>query len=199
MDLSTLNSRQRESVTFTEGRIRVIAGAGSGKTRALAFRYAYIVNELGIDPANILCLTFTNKAAQEMKSRISQLVPPGYTNDFVCTIHGFCVRFLREEIFRLGYPKNFQILDEEDMKSLARQVLTENNTERSVKTVRQLIEALGGLKCDGRWKSCLLKRRSSILSGRKGQFTISDSRTASTIGKSFSNREEYLQSLNCHG
>ena len=153
MDLSTLNSRQREAVTSTEGRIRVIAGAGSGKTRALAFRYAYIVNELGIDPANILCLTFTNKAAQEMKSRISQLVPPGYTNDFVCTIHGFCVRFLREEIFRLGYPKNFQILDEEDMKSLARQVLTENNTERSVKTVRQLIEALGGLKCDGSYVS----------------------------------------------
>lgn len=146
MDLSTLNGNQRKAVTATEGRIRVVAGAGSGKTKALSFRYAYIVNELGIDPADILCLTFTNKAAQEMKSRISQLVPPGYTNDFVCTIHGFCVRFLREEIHRLGYPKNFQILDEEDMKSLARQVLTENNTERSVKTVRQLIEALGGLK-----------------------------------------------------
>ena len=126
--------------------MRVVAGAGSGKTKALTYRYAYIVNELGVEPANILCLTFTNKAAQEMRSRITQLVPPGYTNDFVCTIHGFCVRFLREEIHRLGYPKNFQILDEEDMKSLARQVLTENNTERSVKTVRQLIEALAGTK-----------------------------------------------------
>lgn len=146
MDLGTLNTRQREAVTSTEGRIRVVAGAGSGKTKALSYRYAYIVNEVGIDPANILCLTFTNKAAQEMKSRISQLVPPGYTNDFVCTIHGFCVRFLREEIHRLGYPKNFQILDEEDCKALARQVLTENNTERSVKTVRQLLEALAALK-----------------------------------------------------
>lgn len=146
MDLGTLNSRQKDAVTSTEGRIRVVAGAGSGKTKALSYRYAYIVNEVGIDPANILCLTFTNKAAQEMKSRISQLVPPGYTNDFVCTIHGFCVRFLREEIHRLGYPKNFQILDEEDCKALARQVLTENNTERSVKTVRQLLEALGGMK-----------------------------------------------------
>ena len=146
MDLGILNSKQREAVTSTEGRVRVVAGAGSGKTRALAYRYAYIVNELGIDPANILCLTFTNKAAQEMKSRIGQLVPPGYTNDFVCTIHGFCVRFLREEIHRLGYPKNFQILDEEDCKTLARQVLTENNTERSVKTVRDLLEALAGLK-----------------------------------------------------
>ncbi len=151
MDLGTLNSRQREAVTSTEGRIRVVAGAGSGKTKALSYRYAYIVNEVGIDPANILCLTFTNKAAQEMKSRISQLVPPGYTNDFVCTIHGFCVRFLREEIHRLGYPKNFQILDEEDCKTLARQVLTENNTERSVKTVRQLLEALAGLKVKGQY------------------------------------------------
>lgn len=148
MDLSILNERQREAVEATEGRIRVVAGAGSGKTRALAYRYAYIVNELGIDPANILCLTFTNKAAQEMKSRISQLVPPGYTNDFVCTIHGFCVRFLREEIHRIGYPKSFQILDEEDMKSLARQVLTENNTERSVKTVRDLLESLAGMKAN---------------------------------------------------
>ena len=146
MNLESLNARQREAVESTEGRIRVIAGAGSGKTRALAYRYAYIVNELGIDPANILCLTFTNKAAQEMKSRITQLVPPGYTNDFVCTIHGFCVRFLREEIFRLGYPKTFQILDEEDMKSLAKQVLTENNAERSVKTVRDLLDNLAGIK-----------------------------------------------------
>ena len=144
--LEGLNSAQLEAVTSTEGRVRVVAGAGSGKTKALTYRYAYIVNELGVEPANILCLTFTNKAAQEMRSRITQLVPPGYTNDFVCTIHGFCVRFLREEIHRLGYPKNFQILDEEDMKSLARQVLTENNTERSVKTVRQLLEALAGTK-----------------------------------------------------
>ena len=149
MDLRTLNERQRQAVEATEGRIRVVAGAGSGKTRALAYRYAYIVNELGIDPANILCLTFTNKAAQEMKARIGQLVPPGYTNDFVCTIHGFCVRFLRQEIFRIGYPRNFQILDEEDMKSLARQVLTENNAERSVKTVRDQLDALAGVKKDG--------------------------------------------------
>ncbi len=146
MDLSVLNARQRDAVESTEGRIRVIAGAGSGKTRALAYRYAYIVNELGVDPANILCLTFTNKAAQEMRSRITQLVPPGYTNDFVCTIHGFCVKFLREEIHRIGYPKNFQILDEEDMKSLAKHVLTDNNTDRSVKTVRELLDKLAGYK-----------------------------------------------------
>ena len=157
MNLTQLNERQKEAVTTTEGHIRVVAGAGSGKTKALAYRYAYIVNELGVNPANMLCLTFTNKAAQEMKSRIAQLVPPGYTNDFVCTIHGFCVRFLREEIFRMGYPKNFQILDEEDMKALARQVLTENNTERSVKTVRTLLDHLAGLKADTYIEPYLLK------------------------------------------
>ncbi|MCQ2144601.1 MAG: ATP-dependent helicase [Bacteroidales bacterium] len=162
MDLSILNERQRDAVVSTEGRIRVVAGAGSGKTRALAYRYAYIVNEIGIDPANLLCLTFTNKAAQEMKSRISQLVPPGYTNDFVCTIHGFCVRFLREEIHRLGYPKTFQILDEDDMKSLAKQVLTENNTERSVKTVRDLLDKLAGYKTHNPYVRDIIVDRKTI-------------------------------------
>jgi len=108
------SNNQRDAVESTEGRIRVIAGAGSGKTKALAHRYAYIVNELGIDPANILCLTFTNKAAQEMRSRISRLVRSGDYNDFVCTIHGFCVKFLRREIYRLGFPASFSIIDEED-------------------------------------------------------------------------------------
>ena len=113
-----LNSRQREAVEATEGRIRVVAGAGTGKTKALTHRYAYIVNVLGIDPANILCLTFTNKAAAEMRSRISEMVQSGDYNDFVCTIHGFCVKFLRQEIYRLGFPKSFTILDEEDSKAI---------------------------------------------------------------------------------
>ena len=102
MNLSTLNDAQRESVTTTEGNIRVVAGAGSGKTRALVYRYAYIVNELGVPPSNILCLTFTNKAAQEMRHRIAQLIPGSAAADFVSTIHGFCVKFLREEIYRNG-------------------------------------------------------------------------------------------------
>lgn len=106
----SLNNRQREAVEATEGRIRVVAGAGSGKTKALTCRYAYLVNVLGVDPANILCLTFTNKAAQEMRQRIHKMVPSGDYNDFVCTIHGFCVKFLRREIHRLGYPKSLRFL-----------------------------------------------------------------------------------------
>ena len=90
-----LNTKQREAVAATEGKVRVTAGAGSGKTRVLTHRYAYLVNELGISPSNILCVTFTNKAANEMKKRIANMVSGGNVNDFVCTIHGFCVKFLR--------------------------------------------------------------------------------------------------------
>lgn len=146
MNLEGLNKIQQEAVQTTEGRVRVIAGAGSGKTRAIAYRYAYLVNEVGIDPGNILCLTFTNKAAREMKSRIAALVPAGMNNDFICTIHGFCVKFLREEIFRLGYPKSFSIIDEEDMTSLAKEVLTENGIDRKEATVRDLLEDVSRYK-----------------------------------------------------
>lgn len=146
MDLSILNEAQKESVKTTEGNIRVVAGAGSGKTRALVYRYAYIVNELGVPQSNILCLTFTNKAAQEMKRRIAMLVPGGATGDFVSTIHGFCVKFLREEIYRIGYPQNYQILDEEDVKAIVKETLLENNIERKVSVVGNYMEELGKYK-----------------------------------------------------
>ena len=137
--LNDLNSRQAEAVTSTEGRIRVIAGAGTGKTKALTYRYAYLVNVLGIDPANILCLTFTNKAAAEMRQRIATMVHSGDYNDFVCTIDGFCVKFLRKEIHRLGFPKTFSILDEEDCKSLAKQTVDELGLKRTEKTVKEFL------------------------------------------------------------
>ena len=141
-----LNNRQREAVEATEGRIRVVAGAGTGKTKALTHRYAYIVNVLGIDPANILCLTFTNKAAAEMRSRISNMVQSGDYNDFVCTLHGFCVKFLRQEIYRLGFPKSFTVLDEEDSKAIAKQTMDEMGIKRTEKTVKQFLEGIGADK-----------------------------------------------------
>ncbi len=144
--IKSLNNRQREAVEATEGRIRVVAGAGSGKTKALTCRYAYLVNVLGVDPANILCLTFTNKAAQEMRQRIHKLVGGGDYNDFVCTIHGFCVKFLRQEIHRLGYPKSFTILDEDDQKQLAKQIMEELGLNRTVETVGQFLDAAANKK-----------------------------------------------------
>ena len=137
-----LNTKQKEAVVTTEGKVRVTAGAGSGKTRVLTHRYAYLVNELGISPSNILCVTFTNKAANEMKKRIATMVNGGKINDFVCTIHGFCVKFLRKEIFRLGYPLNFSILDEEDAKDLAKQVMEEFNIDATKATVKQFLNEI---------------------------------------------------------
>ncbi|MDE7109009.1 MAG: ATP-dependent helicase, partial [Muribaculaceae bacterium] len=120
--------------------------AGSGKTRVLAHRYAYLVNDIGISPGNILCLTFTNKAAQEMKRRISTMVDRGSVNDFICTIHSFCAKFLRREIYRIGYPKNFTIIDEEDGKVLARQAMQEFGVDRRKTTAERFLKGVAALK-----------------------------------------------------
>lgn len=144
-----LNNNQVAAVKATEGMVRVVAGAGSGKTRVLAHRYAYLVNIMGIDPANILCATFTNKAAQEMRNRIAKLVSAGNVNDFVCTIHSLCVRILRQEIHRIGYPKNFTIIDEEDQRSLAKEVFKDFSLDKTEITTKQLLDSVFFLKNDG--------------------------------------------------
>ena len=115
--LDGLNPAQLEAVTATEGYVRVIAGAGSGKTRALARRFAYLVNDLGIMPGHILCVTFTNKAAGEMRQRIHQLTGDNDTA-YVNTFHGFCVSVLQEDIYALQYPKNFLVLDNSDIDAM---------------------------------------------------------------------------------
>ena len=116
--LSALNEKQLEAVTATEGYLRVIAGAGSGKTKLLVSRYAYLVKEYGINSANILCVTFTNKAAGEMKRRIRNLIGQEYDTSLICTYHGFCVRVLREDIEKIFYPKEFQIIDNAQQKAI---------------------------------------------------------------------------------
>ena len=126
--------------------MRVVAGAGSGKTRVLAHRYAFLVNDIGISPGNILCLTFTNKAAQEMKRRISTMVDRGSVNDFICTIHSFCAKFLRREIYRIGYPRNFIIIDEEDAKQLAKQAMQEYGIDRRKTTAERFLKGVAALK-----------------------------------------------------
>ncbi len=141
-----LNARQTQAVEASEGRVRVVAGAGSGKTRVLAHRYAFLVNDLGISPGNILCLTFTNKAAQEMKRRISGMVDRGSVNDFICTIHSFCVKFLRREIYRIGYPKSFTVIDEEDAKQLAKQAMEEFGVDRRKLTAERFLTQVAALK-----------------------------------------------------
>ena len=141
-----LNEKQIKAMEATEGRVRVVAGAGSGKTRVLAHRFAFLVNELGIAPGNVLCLTFTNKAAQEMKHRIAGMVDRGDVNDLICTIHSFCVKLLRREIYKLGYPKNFVIIDESDAKDLAKEAMREFGIDRKKNTAERLLNDVAAYK-----------------------------------------------------
>lgn len=115
--LQGLNNAQREAVTATEGFVRVIAGAGSGKTRALSHRFAFLVNELGILPGNILCVTFTNKSANEMRQRIRRLTGDNDTG-YINTFHGFCVSILQEDSHAVQYPKSFLVLDNGDIDAM---------------------------------------------------------------------------------
>lgn len=115
--LKGLNDAQRKSVVSTEGYVRVIAGAGSGKTRALSHRFAYLVNEVGIMPSNILCVTFTNKSAAEMRRRINRLTGDNDAG-YICTFHSFCVSVLQEDSYAVQYPKSFLVLDNSDINSM---------------------------------------------------------------------------------
>ncbi|MEE0301290.1 MAG: 3'-5' exonuclease [Blautia sp.] len=122
--LDRLNRSQTEAVTATEGYIRVIAGAGSGKTRALSHRFAFLVNEIGILSGNILCVTFTNKSANEMRQRIHNLTGDNDTG-YINTFHGFCVSVLQEESYAVQYPKSFLVLDNSDIDSMLKIIYEE--------------------------------------------------------------------------
>lgn len=119
--IDELNEQQKEAVTTTEGYVRIIAGAGTGKTKALTYRYAYLVDELGISTSNILCVTFTNKAAREMSKRIRQMIGDSDMG-YICTFHGFCVKLLREDIHAINYPQNFVVMDSEDTEDILKTV-----------------------------------------------------------------------------
>ena len=122
--LDGLNEQQLQAVTATEGFIRIIAGAGSGKTRALSHRFAYLVNEIGIMPSNILCVTFTNKSANEMKQRIRRLTGDNDTG-YISTFHSFCVSVLQEDINAVQYPKSFLVLDNSDIDTMLKIIYEE--------------------------------------------------------------------------
>ncbi len=140
--MDRLNTAQSEAVAATEGFVRVIAGAGSGKTRALTHRFAYLVNELGIMPGNILCVTFTNKAANEMRQRIHMLTGDNDTG-YINTFHGFCVSILQEDSFAVQYPRSFLVLDNSDIDSMLRIIYEERGLtlrDMTFSNARNMIE-----------------------------------------------------------
>lgn len=127
--LDGLNKEQQEAVKHTEGALLIMAGAGSGKTRVLTHRIAYLMDEKDVSPRNILAITFTNKAAREMRDRVSRLVGPDAVSMWVSTFHSMCVRILRRDIDRIGYDRNFTILDSTDQLSVVKQVLKNINLD----------------------------------------------------------------------
>lgn len=123
VDIDNLNPAQREAVLTTEGPLLVLAGAGSGKTRVLTFRIAHMLGDLGVKPWQILAITFTNKAAAEMRERLAALIPSGTRGMWVCTFHAMCVRMLREDADLLGYTGQFTIYDDDDSKRMVRDIM----------------------------------------------------------------------------
>ena len=143
--LSELNPEQYEAATTTEGFIRVVAGAGSGKTKTLTARYMYLVEQLGISTANILCVTFTNKAAAEMKKRIRRVLPDQDLGR-ITTFHGFCVGLLKEDCHVIGYPTTFIVLDEEDKESMLRTVFEDLGITSRDMTIKEAVDHIGWRK-----------------------------------------------------
>ncbi len=150
MELDTLNDKQREAVVTTEGPVMVMAGAGSGKTRVLTYRIAHLILDLGILPSNILAVTFTNKAAREMKERIAALTKENVNQMWVSTFHSFCARFLRIELKEYkGYRKNFTIIDADDSLKIIREIMKSegfDQKEYNPKMIQSIISNIKNLE-----------------------------------------------------
>ena len=142
----TLNNEQREAVFCTEGPLLMLAGAGSGKTRSLTHRIAYLIEEKGVAPWNILAITFTNKAAQEMRERLDALVGYGSEDIWISTFHATCSRILRRHIDLLGYDRNFTIYDASDQKSLMKEVLKEMKIDTKQFPERSVMSEISSAK-----------------------------------------------------
>lgn len=142
----TLNPKQKEAVLHTDGPLLILAGAGSGKTRVLTHRIAYLIDECGVNPWNIMAITFTNKAAGEMRERVDNLVGFGAESIWVSTFHSSCVRILRRHIENLGYTTSFSIYDSDDQKTLMRQVFKTLDIDTKQFKERSVLSAISSAK-----------------------------------------------------
>ena len=142
----TLNEQQKEAVFQTEGPVLILAGAGSGKTRVLTHRASYLIEELGVNPYHIMMITFTNKAAEEMRERIDDLVGYGSESIWISTFHSACVRILRRHIDRLGFDTNFTIYDADDQKSLMKDICKRLNIDTKIYKEKAFLAAISHAK-----------------------------------------------------
>ncbi|MGN1144904.1 MAG: ATP-dependent helicase [Acetatifactor sp.] len=142
----TLNKEQKEAVLHTEGPLLLLAGAGSGKTRVLTHRIAYLIDELGVNPWNILAITFTNKAAEEMRERVDNIVGFGASSVWVSTFHSTCMKILRRYIDKVGYDNNFTIYDTDDQKTVMKGVCKRLNIDTKVYKEKSLLSAISSAK-----------------------------------------------------
>lgn len=144
--LDALNEPQRQAVMATDGPLLILAGAGSGKTRVLTHRTAYLIEECGVNPYNIMAITFTNKAAGEMRERIDQMVGHGSESIWVCTFHSTCVRILRRYIDRLGFGTNFTIYDSDDQKTLMKDICKRLEIDTKMYKEKMFLSAISSAK-----------------------------------------------------
>ena len=146
VNYDSLNTMQKEAVFHTKGPLLILAGAGSGKTRVLTYRMARLIDEEGVNPWNILAITFTNKAAKEMRDRVDSLVGAGSESIWVSTFHSLCVRILRRYIDRLGYENSFTIYDADDQKSMMKDVCKQLRIDTKVLKERSILSAISSAK-----------------------------------------------------
>src|SRR5690554_5695067 len=144
--LKGLNDRQREAVLHGEGPLLILAGAGSGKTRVLTHRIAHLIEERGIFPGNILAITFTNKAANEMKERIGKLLNGNVEDIWMGTFHSVCVRILRRSIDKIGFERSFSIYDRDDQITLMKECIKERNLDKEMYKERSVLSKISELK-----------------------------------------------------
>src|SRR5699024_5731349 len=141
-----LNDRQKEAVLHTEGPLLIMAGAGSGKTRVVTHKIAYLIKERDVFPGNILAITFTNKAASEMKERAAQLLNENVDSMWIGTFHSICVRILRRDIDKLGYDRSFSIYDRDDQITLMKECIKELDVDKDMYKESAILSKISSLK-----------------------------------------------------
>ena len=148
MNLESLNPQQREAVCHGEGPSMVVAGAGSGKTRVITCRISHLIREIGVDPESILAITFTNKAAGEMKERIRNILNQREGSPWVSTFHSFCLRILRKHITELGFSSDFAVYDAQDQLLLVKQCMKAMQISTDAFPAKSLLNHISGFKND---------------------------------------------------